>query len=240
MLSGLLPGGTRTELQESLAASGFRSPNALALFLGSKLVLLAGLPLAAWLVAQNMDVEESTRTIMIVVAGVVGLIAPDNIISRMRKGSQQRLGAGLPDALDLMVICAQAGLSLSPAMVRVVQELRTARPDIARELDETVRELEMVADPNVALVNLGRRSGLESLKRLGSTLAQTLQYGTPLSEALRTLSNELRTQILTQFEERAARLPVLLTLPMIIFILPCLFIVVAGPAVIQVMKALGG
>lgn len=238
MLSGLLPGRTRAELQQTLAASGFRSPNALALFLGSKLVLLAAMPAASWVLLQNTGFEGSTRTMMVVASGVVGLIAPDNIIARLRKGTTKRLEAGLPDALDLLVICAQAGLSLGPAMTRVVHELRTARPDVTRELDETLRELEMVADPNVALTNLGTRTGLDSLKRLGSTLVQTMQYGTPLSEALRSLSNELRQQMLTRFEERAARLPVLLTLPMIVFILPCLFIIVGGPAVLQVMKAL--
>jgi len=237
MLSGLLPGKTRVKLQQTLASSGFLGPNALALFLGSKLLLLSGLPVVAWLGAQHMDVQGTNRILIILGSGVLGMIAPDNIIGRLRKGRIKQLEAGLPDALDLMVICAQAGLSLTPALARVVQELHTARPEISRELEEMLRELEMVADPAVALGNIGKRTGLDSLKRLGSTLLQTMQYGTPLSEALRTLSNELRQQTLTRFEERAARLPVLLTLPMMIFILPCVFIIVGGPAVIQLMKA---
>lgn len=240
MISGILPGKTRSELQDTLAASGFRGSNALALFLGSKLALTFGLPVAAWLLAPGLlGVEGTNRFVVASLAGAFGLIMPDNIITRLRQASLRRLEAGLPDALDLMVICAQAGLSLSPAMLRVVHELRTARPDVTRELEETVRELEMVADPTVALSNLGKRTGLDSFKRLGSTLAQTLQYGTPLSEALRTLSNEMRQQMLTQFEERAARLPVLLTLPMMLFILPCVFIIVGGPAVLRVMESLG-
>ena len=236
--SGLLPGKTRAELQETLAASGFRGSNALALFLGSKLVLLAGLPGVSWLLLQDTGWGQSTRLAVVVFSGVVGMIAPDNVLGRMRQAKTKRLEAGLPDALDLMVICAQAGLSLTPAMGRVIQELRSARPDVTGELEETMRELEIVADPNVALTNLGRRTGLESLKRLGSTLVQTIQYGTPLSEALRVLSNELRGQLLTRYEERAARLPVLLTMPMIVFILPCVFIIIGGPAILQVMKAL--
>ena len=90
----------------------------------------------------------------------------------------------------------------------------------------------------MALTNLGTRTGLDCLKRLGSTLIQTMQYGTPLSAALRVLAAELRQETLTKFEERAARLPVLLTLPMILFILPCVFLVVGGPAVIQVVNVM--
>ncbi|MBC7800352.1 MAG: type II secretion system F family protein [Gemmatimonadaceae bacterium] len=240
VLSGILPGKTRSELQVTLAASGFRGSNALALFLGSKLVLLAGLPVAAWFLTPGLlGLDGPAHTFATAIAAALGLMLPDKIITRLRQASLRRLEAGLPDALDLMVICAQAGLSMTPAMLRVVHELRTSRPDITRELDETVRELEMVADATIALTNLGRRSGLDSLKRLGSTLGQTLQYGTPLSEALRVLSNELRQQMLTRFEERAARLPVLLTLPMILLILPCVFIIVGGPAVLKVMESLG-
>lgn len=239
MLSGLLPGKTRTELQQTLASSGFRGPSALPLFLGSKLLLLSGLPVLGWLGAQYMDVQGTNRLLMILGSAIAGMMAPDIIISRKRKASIARIEMGLPDALDLMVICAQAGLSLTPAMARVVLELRTSRPEVVREFEETLRELEMVADPAVALTSLGQRTGLDSLKRLGSTLLQTMQYGTPLSDALRILSSELRQQTLTRFEERAARLPVLLTLPMMIFILPCIFIIVGGPAVLGVMKALG-
>ena len=129
-------------------------------------------------------------------------------------------------------------MSLEPGMTRVAFELRRSRPEVAREFDATVRELEILSDSTMALGNLGRRTGLDSLKRLVSTLTQTMQYGTPLSDALRSLSNEMRQMSLTRFEERAARLPVLLTLPMILFILPCIFIVVGGPAGITVAKSL--
>ena len=95
-----------------------------------------------------------------------------------------------------------------------------------------------MTDRRAAILNMGARTGLESLKRLGATLVQTMQYGTPLSQALRTLSAEMRTEMLTRFEERAARLPVLLTVPMIVFILPTVFAVVGGPAMLRVMASL--
>ena len=122
-------------------------------------------------------------------------------------------------------------------MARVAIELRVVHPEMCDELETTVRELEMMSDSAQALMNLGQRTGLESLVRLTATLAQTMQYGTPLSEALRTLSNEMRTTALTAFEERAARLPVLLTMPMILFILPTVFMIVGGPAGIQIMRS---
>lgn len=240
MQSGVLPGRTRAELQTTLSAAGFRGANALSLFVGSKLLMLFGAPLATWAVAQNSGALSITGTVMVVVSGVFGLVAPDMLIQRMRKAYLRKLESGLSDALDLMVICAQAGLSLEPAMARVSVELRTVHPEMCNEMATTVRELEMMSDSAAALANMGKRTGLESLSRLTATLTQTMQYGTPLSDSLRTLSNELRTAALTKFEERAARLPVLLTLPMIAFILPCVFMVAGGPAAIQIGRSMGG
>ncbi len=234
--SGLLPGGTRTELQQTLSSSGFRGPNALSLFLGAKLVLFLSLPAAMWILTGLADFEHSTRLEMTAVGVIAGLLAPDMAVRRLRKGYLGRLEAGLPDALDLLVICSQAGLSLEPAMARVAAEMRLSRPEVCAELEQTVRELEIMADAQAALGNLSQRTGLATLRRLVSTLVQTMQYGTPLTEALRTLSAEVRQQALTRFEEGAARLSVMLTLPMILFILPCVFIIVGGPAAIQVMK----
>ncbi|MBV9734914.1 MAG: type II secretion system F family protein [Acidisphaera sp.] len=137
-----------------------------------------------------------------------------------------------------MVICSEAGLGLEPAISRVAQEIRTAHRAVAEELAMTANELRVIADSRTALINAGTRTGIENIKRLAATLVQTMQYGTPLSQALRTLSAEMRQETLTRFEEKAARLPVLLTLPMIIFILPCVFMVVGGPAMLQVLKVM--
>ena len=239
MQSGILPGRTRAELQQTLSAAGFRSPNALALFVGCKLALLFGLPFAMWVASQRMGLSSMTGIVVIGASAVAGMMAPDMTISRMRKRYLARLEIGLSDALDLMVICAQAGLSLEPAMARVSVELRSVHPEMCLELAVTVRELEIMADSAAALSNMGKRTGLESLMRLAATLTQTMQYGTPLTDALRTLSNEMRTISLTKFEERAARLPVLLTMPMILFILPCTFMIVGGPAGLQVARSMG-
>jgi tight adherence protein C len=138
----------------------------------------------------------------------------------------------------MMVICAEAGLGLEPAIARVANEIVHVHPALAQEMARTSNELQMMSDSRIALTSMGTRTGLDCLIRLGSTLIQTLQYGTPLSSALRMLATEMRQEMLTRFEERAARLPVLLTMPMILFILPCVFLVVGGPAIIKVMDVM--
>jgi tight adherence protein C len=137
-----------------------------------------------------------------------------------------------------LIICAEAGLALEAGFERVAQETRDGASETANELYITANEMKILSDRRQALVNMGKRTGLESMTRLGSTLAQSLKYGTPLTQALRVLAAELRQTMLTRFEARAARIPVLLTIPMILFILPCIFVVVGGPAAVQVMHAM--
>ncbi len=238
--SGLLSDKTVTELELTLHTAGFKGGNGLGLFVGSKLVLVLALPALAWFGLGTLGMSTLIHNGGTAAAAVVGLLGPDYIVRSMRSRFLQRLDRGLPDALDMMVICSEAGLGLEPAITRVAAEVGHAHPAVAEELRQTASELRIMSDRRVALQNMGTRTGLESLKRLGATLVQTLQYGTPLSQALRTLSAEMRTESLTKFEERAARLPVLLTLPMIIFILPTVFAVVGGPAALKVMASLHG
>lgn len=236
--SGLLPAKTLAELSQTLASGGIRSPNALNIFLAGKVLLLLGMPAVAYALVQHFGLTGLVRALSIGVAAVVGLLLPDMIVGKIRKRYLQRVEAGLPDALDMLVICSEAGLGLEPAVERVAEEVFHAHPAVADELRQTANELRVVSDRRIALTGMGTRTGLENLKRLGSTLIQTLQFGTPLSQALRTLSSEMRQEMLIKFEERAARLPVLLTMPMILFILPCVFIIVGGPAVLSVTRRL--
>lgn len=236
---GLLPARTVAELKQTLAASGFRGSDGLWLFIGAKIAAFIGLPVLGLFALPLADARPVTRLVLLAGLGAGGLLAPDMIVRRIRTGYLARLERHMPDALDLLVICAQAGLGLEAAIERVAEEMRESHGEIAREFAFAAHELQMTADTRQALLGLGRRTGLDSLKRLAATLAQSLQYGTPLSAALRSLSAEMRQEMLTRFEERAARLPVLLTLPMVVFILPCIFIVVAGPAVIRIMHAFG-
>lgn len=236
--SGMLSSATLGELEQTLVASGLRGRNGLGLFIGSKIMLLVCAPVAAWLVLRGLPVPETLGRVLPLAAGVAGLLIPDMVVRRSRASYVARVERGVPDALDLLVICTQAGLGLEAAIERVTGEIARAHPDLARELAQTTGELRIAVDTQRVLINLGTRTGLDSLKRVTATLAQTLQFGTPLTGALRVLAAEMRQQVLTRFEERAARLPVMLTLPMIIFIFPSLFIVVGGPAIIQLGRAL--
>ncbi len=231
--SGLLSSATIGELEQTLVASGLRGRNGLGLFIGSKIMLLVWAPLASWLLLSGFPVSDLMQRILPLAAGGLGLLLPDMMVRRMRTRYLARVERGVPDALDMLVICTQAGLGLEAAMERVAGEIAHAHPDLARELVQTTSELRIAVDTPRALASLGTRTGLDSLKRVTATLVQTLQFGTPLTAALRVLAAEMRQHMLTRFEERAARLPVMLTLPMILFIFPCLFIVIGGPAVIQ-------
>ena len=236
--SGLLSRKTVSELELTLSAAGFRGPNGLGLFVGSKLLLFSGLPTLAWFSLGVLDLSGTVHLGGTAVAAIIGLLGPDYVVRSLRSSYLKRLDRGLPDALDMMVICSEAGLPLEPTISRVAQEIGHTYKAVADELQHTATELRLLSDRRAALLNMGARTGLDSLRRLGTTLVQTMQYGTPLSQALRSLSAEMRTEMLTRFEARAARLPVLLTVPMIIFILPTVFAVVGGPAMLKVLASL--
>lgn len=234
--SGLLSTRTLSELQQTLYAAGLRGRTGLSIFVGTKVILTAGLPLVTFLVMSQAGWWPQIWFMLIAGTGIVGLLGPDVIVSSKRKAYTKALDLGLPDSLDMLVICTEAGLGLEAAFERVGNEIVHGHPVIAGEMQITLQEMRINADRRAALIGLGQRTGLESLRRLGGTMVQTMQYGTPLSQALRTLSIEMRAELLVRFEEKAARLSVLLTLPMILFILPCVFIVVMGPAIVQFIE----
>ncbi len=233
--SGLFSAKAILNLEATLASAGMRGGRALPIFVGAKALLLGGLPLLTWMLLRDTSVSPIWSRLLLAAAAVAGLLAPDMMLRGIRKRYLASVERAMPDALDLLVICAEAGLALEQGMERVAGEIRVSSPACAVELTLTHNELRILADRRTALINMGRRTGLVSLQRLAGTLAQALQYGTPLSQALRALAADLRTEALTRFETRAARLPVLMTLPMILFILPCVFLVVAGPAVLSII-----
>jgi tight adherence protein C len=235
---GLIPAATRGQLETMLRGAGIRGEQSVGVFFGAKMGTMVVLPILVWLFIRNSGWSALITTFLPASTAVLGLMLPDLIVKQMRKRFMARLEKGLPDALDMMVICAQAGLGLGPAIIRVADEMKESYRDLSVEFSLTANELQIMSDTRIALHNLGHRSGLEAFRRLAMTLIQTIQYGTPLTDALRTLSAEMRQEALTAFEESAARLPTMLTLPMIIFILPCVFLIAGGPAIIQVMHSM--
>ncbi len=236
--SRLLPAKIVASMEGTLFSGGLRQRDALALFLGMKAVLVVLLPLAALPPLVACGVAPVMRPACLMVAAMTGLLLPDLVVRRMRATYLAAVRSGLPDALDMLVICTEAGLGLEFGLERVATEIAPANRSIAAELKLTSGELRILADRRAALTNLGVRTGLDSLVWLSATLIQTLQYGTPLSQALRTLAAEMRYEALMRFETQAARLPVLLTVPMVLFILPCIFIVVGGPAGLTAARTL--
>ncbi len=168
-------------------------------------------------------------------AGVFGFFAPGMYIKNLVAKRARRLQLGLPDALDLMVICAEAGLSLDATLLRVARELEPTAPDLAEEFGITSAELTFLPERRMAFENLNSRTNLSSIRGVVNTLLQTAKFGTPLAQSLRVLSAEFRDARIIRAEEKAARLPALMTVPMILFILPTLFIVLLGPAALNVI-----
>jgi len=238
--SGILSRKTLVEMTATLEAAGFRGGKGLGVFIGAKILLFFLVPALLYFGLANFGTSTFWVIVKIFGGAVIGLLLPETIATNIRKRHLSKVEAGIADALDMLVICADAGLALEAGLVRVAQELSLLNPALALELTQTSKELQIGSDMRRAMDSLGQRTGLEPLKRLATTLSQSLQYGTPLTQALRALSAELRQEALIKFEERAGRLPTLMTIPMILFILPCVFLIVAGPAIINVMSSLHG
>jgi len=221
-----------------LARAGFRSRESLIIFLFARVaILVLTVPLALLLMA-SAPFSPDVRLWVGAGTALAGFFLPDLVLARMAARRIARLQRTLPDALDLLVICAEAGLAADAALARVARELARAAPEVADEFAVTAVELTVLPERRMALDNLARRVPLPGIRALTATLVQTERYGTPLAQALRVLAEELRERRLIRAEEKAARLPAILTVPLIVFILPALFIVLAGPAVLDIQDHL--
>lgn len=227
------------DFQRQIVSAGFNARVAVPTFIGVKAVLLILLPLAGFLYA-NLRGLEMQGTLIAVFAGVAGaVLGPNMVLGMLRRPFEKKLKKGLPDALDLLVVTAEAGLGLESALERVVREMRQSNPAVALEFTILVQELRLLPDRREALDRFAERSGIEGFKRLAGTLSQTLRYGTPLSQALRTLAAEMRSERMLAIEEKAIRLPALLVIPLIVFIMPCVFIALVGPSVLELARSMG-
>jgi tight adherence protein C len=227
-------------IKGQLATAGFGKPGAAAYFVGLKAVLALTFVMSdwIWLEAKTVPAPLLMTVGTLLASTLAGWRLPDLVLTRLAKRRREAIERGLPDALDLLVICGEAGLGLDIAFERVAREMKQAHPELGAELAITAAEMRVLPDRFLALANMADRLKLETLRSLVATLSQTMRYGTPLGQALRVLANEMRRDRLTRFEAKAARLPVLITLPMIGFILPCVFIVVAGPAALDLIHTL--
>jgi tight adherence protein C len=230
-----------SEARLLLARAGMRSPDAMIAFLFARLSLPSILGIATLMdssLLALLPVPHEFRFVPAIGAAFLGFYAPRIYLTNAAGKRAKQLRLALPDGLDLMVICAEAGLSLDATLVRVSRELANSFPELAEEFAITAAELTFLPDRRAAFENLNNRTDSDAIRAIVNTLQQTAKFGTPLAQSLRVLSAESRAARLTRAEEKAARLPAMLTVPMIIFILPTLFIVLLGPAAINIMDTL--
>ena len=230
-------------LQHKLTQAGYRSKDAIIIFAFAKLVapiagLVVGLLVAPIDWNNPFALQEAKHWFMFLAIAYGSARLPEIIVANARTKRHNALRKGLPDALDLMMICAEAGLSLAAALDRVARELGRVSPELAEEFGLTSVELGFLPDRALALKHLGERCDIKEIRGFVNVITQTEKYGTPIAQALRVLSKEFRQERMLRAEQRAARLPALMTVPMIVFILPTMFIIVIAPAVINVLDTI--
>lgn len=184
--------------------------------------------------AVQFQLDSQTQIFVWLGAALLGYFLPGIIINNMIQKRQQSIRRSWPDSLDVMLICIEAGMPLEPAMTRVAREMGSQSVPLAEELTLTIAELSYLQDRRKAFENLGKRTGLPVVKSVVTAFIQSERYGTPLGQALRVLSQETRDQRMQEAEKKAAALPSKLTVPMIMFFLPVVFVVIIGPSIIQI------
>ena len=167
---------------------------------------------------------------------LLGFYLPDMYVSNRIQNRQQSIMRAFPDALDLLLICVESGMSIEAAFTKVAAEIGQSSVELAEELGLTTAELSYLPERRQAFENLAKRCGHDGVKAVAAALNQAEKYGTPMGQALRVTAQENREMRMMEAEKKAAALPAKLTVPMILFFLPCLFVVILGPAIMRVMS----
>lgn len=236
-LSGLSVAAQR-EVIRRVARLGVRANRALLFFVLARFAVVCLLALVVYVWSRTVPAFQVKPLLQFAVpamAGIIGWFVPLFLIDRSVKQRIKAVRSGLPDALELLVVCVEAGLSLEDGLDRVVTELSRSQPALADELGLTLADLRILPSRDQALTNLAERVDVPSVRSVVTTLAQTLRYGTPLVQSLRVVAAEMRNDYLVELEERANRLPAYMTLPVIVFLMPTIFLIVGGPAALRLL-----
>lgn len=220
-------------VRRQLVHAGYRSPNALSLFFAGKALLLITLPLLVFLVSPMFPRVSSNMLLCAsVVLGGLGFLLPSAWLSRRVQARQRTLRVAFPDAIDLLVVCVEAGLGLAPALQRVADDLMITYPELGTELALVNAEMRAGVERTQALKNLAERTGLEDIRGLVALLVQTMRFGTGVADALRVYSEEFRDKRMQAAEELAAKMGTKLVFPLVVCLFPSFFLIAIGPAVL--------
>lgn len=227
------------EVRDLLKMAGLRGQAPLVAYMFFRLIM----PIIVTIVAliylfaiANLQHPPIAKFGMAIAAGYVGFYLPNVFLKNLVQKRQASIIQSFPDALDMLLICVQAGMSIEAAFGKVSKEVSNQSLELAEEFSLTTAELSYLQDRRVAFENLGKRTGIAGIKAVATALIQAERYGTPVGQALRVMAKESRDARMSEAERKAAALPPKLTVPMIVFFLPVLFVVILGPAILQVMK----
>ncbi|MGF6313511.1 tight adherence protein C [Bradyrhizobium sp. i1.8.4] len=214
------------QLRTILHTSGFNHYRVLPIWIGVKTVSMYLFPISALFVAQLFGKPLTDVLIFTLIGGVIGIMGPRLILLVLKRRFDAAVRLGTPDAIDLLVVCTEAGMGLESGVERVAEEMNETNPVMARVLYDLLDNLRILPNRSDAFEKFGSTS--EGLRRVGTIVSQSLQYGTPLSQALRSVAVDLRRERITRLEERAHKLGAKLTAPMVLFMLPAMFVILGG------------
>lgn len=235
---GTVPERERREIERLFAHFGVSAEHAQTALLVFRVTLIVVLAMAFYALPQSLFDLSHARIVPLgfgLMGAISGWLLPTFIVEHLAGRHVEDVAAGLPDALELLVVCVGAGLALEDGIDRIVVELEKTQPALAEELALTSADLKILPNRDQALANLAARIDVPSVRSVVATLAQTMRYGTPLAQALRVVASEMRNDALIAMEASANRLPTYLTLPMMLFIMPTIFLIVGGPAALRVI-----
>jgi tight adherence protein C len=223
------------QLRTIVQSSGFNPHRTLSIWIGVKIVSMALFPIIALFIGEFLGKPPISLLIFTLIGVVVGIMTPRLILSRLRGRFATAVRKGTPDAIDLLVVCSEAGMGLESALDRVAEEMNRSNPAMAHVLYGLLDDLRILPNRREAFEKLGWTS--DGLRRFGTMIGQSLQYGTPLSQALRAIAEELRRDSIIKLEERAHKLGAKLILPMVLFMLPAMFVIMGGSSYLHLARA---
>jgi tight adherence protein C len=237
----VLPRGAEREgTEQRLQYAGYRTESAVSIYYGAKLALSAALGLGWLALAHFLPTLTWGRVVFFaLMACTVGMLLPSIWLDRKVAARHKLLRDGFPDALDLLTVCVEAGLGLTQALQRVADELEVSHPELGSEIAQVTAQMRAGVDREVALRALATRTGLDDVRGLVGLLAQTLRFGTGISDALRVYSEDFRDRRMQRAEEAAAKIGTKLIFPLVICLFPSFFVVAIGPAAIRLTEAFG-